>query len=55
MKDRKSSPSVVTRISTDLKQRQEWRQLTLLKKMPLHCNDFVTSIDRVVIKLKIVN
>ena len=28
--------------------------MALLKKIPLHCNDFVTSVDRVVSKLKIV-
>ena len=51
IQDRKSSPSALTRISTDLKyQRQAWR----LKKIPLPCSDLVTSVDGVVIKLKIV-
>ena len=28
--------------------------MTSLEKMALHCNDFVTAVERVVIKLKIV-
>ena len=28
--------------------------MTSLKKMLLHCNDFVTSIERLIVKLKII-
>ena len=41
-------------IISQCRHKNKYRLKTLASKMPLHCNDFATSVERVVIKLKIV-